>query len=519
MSTSSTSHPIPIQELVAKGLAMVITITLFGWLANFSGVATTPRQVIAVCTFIGVICTTLFFWQYRLAAAFLGIALLIGTHVFTLKGMLAATELDIILFLIGMMTIVGVLKDLGLFTWIIQTVINFHKMTGWMFTLILCLLSAVLASLVDEVTSIIVMLALVFQVCDTLKLKPAPFVLISIMATNIGSSATMLGNPVGVFIGTKAGFTFGYFMNHAMPVALISLVLATGICMIWFRKDIRLMSERMLQHRAINQGLWPLFRIPHRRGLVILIATVGLIACHHQFELLLGLVGPGVLPEIAAQNRNAFLIVTPLIIAGLLMLYRPKRARHYIEHEVEWWTLLFFMMLFAVSGGLEQQGVTEELANKLNSLVTGGPKAMVPFVLFLSAIGSAFVDNIVFVAAFTPVIQVLQNTDSSFSILWWALLFGACFGGNITAIGSTANIVALGMFEKRYHTHIGFMQWLKIGALVGISTSFVAWAMLVLRPIPEAPDAAVTQPPPALAVEEVAAHTHCDITDIDARPK
>lgn len=516
MNTPNTSQPAPIIELVAKGVAMVAVITLFGWLANVSGIAAASRQVIAVCTFIGVICTTLFFWQYRVAAAFLGIAILIGTHVYTLKGMLAATELDIILFLIGMMTIVGVLKDLGLFTWLIQTVINFHKMDGWMFTGILCLLSALMASMVDEVTSIVVMLALVFQVCDTLKLRPAPFVLISIMATNIGSSATMLGNPVGVFIGTKAGFTFSYYLNHAMPVALVSLAVATGICMVWYRKEIRLMSERMAEHRTANEGLWPLFRIPHKRGLVILIATVGLIACHHQVELLLGLIGPGVLPEIAAQNKNAFLIVTPLIIAGLLMLYRPKRARHYIEHEVEWWTLLFFMMLFAVSGGLEAQGVTEALANKLNTLVTGGPKAMVPFVLFLSAIGSAFVDNIVFVAAFTPVIQVLQNTDSSFSILWWALLFGACFGGNITAIGSTANIVALGMFEKRYHTHIGFMKWLKLGALVGFSTTFVAWGMLVLRPIPHH-DAASAQTPPALTIEEAAAQARDTVSDVGER--
>lgn len=512
MGTSSTPRSTPLREYIAKVLVMIGITGLFGWLANYAGIAVETNQVISVCTFIVVICTTLFFWQYRLAAAFLGIALLIGTRVFTLKGMLAATELDIILFLIGMMTIVGVLKDLGLFTWLIQTVIRMKRMDGWLFTTILCLLSAVLASVVDEVTSIVVMLALVFQVCDTLKLKPAPFVLISVMSTNIGSSATMLGNPVGVFIGTKAGFTFGYFLWHATPVALAALFVTIIVCMVWFRKDIRLMSERMHQHRAANEGLSPLFRIPYRRGLVILIVTVGLIACHHQIEVLLGLVGPGVLPEIAAQNKNAFLIITPLIIAGLLMLYRPKRARHYIEHEVEWWTLLFFMMLFAVSGGLEQQGVTEELANKLNLLVKGGPKAMIPFVLFISAIGSAFVDNIVFVAAFSPVIQVLQNNDVGYSLLWWALLFGACFGGNITAIGSTANIVALGMFEKRYHQHIGFMEWLKIGSIVGLATTLVAWGIMTIMPIPHPPgaeEAAAAMEIPA--IEEVAEQPGVDL--------
>ena len=498
MSTSSNPHPVSVREQLAKTAALITITGTLGWLAHVAGIANQTNQIIAVCTFIAVICTTLFFWQYRLAAAFLGIALLIGTRVFTLKGMLAATELDIIFFLIGMMTIVGVLKDLGLFTWLIQSVIGFRKMNGWIFTIILCLLSAIMASVVDEVTSIVVMLALVFQVCDTLKLKPTPFVLISVMATNIGSSATMLGNPVGVFIGTKAGFTFSYFLQHATPVAAVCLAVASATCMVWFRKDLRLMSVRMAERRSANEGLGPLFRIPHRRGLVILLGTVALIACHHQFELLLGLVGPGVLPEIAAQNKNAFLIITPLIVAGLLMFYRPNRARHYIDHEVEWWTLLFFMMLFAVAGGLEQQGVTEELANKLNALVTGGPKAMIPFVLFVSAIGSAFVDNIVFVAAFTPVIQVLQSNDASFSILWWAILFGACFGGNITAIGSTANIVALGMYEKLYHAHIGFMEWLKIGTVVGLLTSLVAWGMMAALPA-FAPEGARHQVRPALS--------------------
>jgi Na+/H+ antiporter NhaD/arsenite permease-like protein len=482
MSTSSNPHPVSVKTRLAKFAALLAVTATLGWLANLAGIAAEGRQLVAVCTFIAVICTTLFFWEYRLAAAFLGIALLIATRVFTLKGLLAATELDIILFLIGMMTIVGVLKDLGLFTWIIQTVIGLRRMNGWLFTLILGLLSAVMASLVDEVTSIIVMLALVFQVCDTLKLKPAPFVLIAVMATNIGSSATMLGNPVGVFIGTKAGFSFGYFLEHATPVAAVCILVAITACMIWYRREIRLMSVRMIERRAANEGLGPLFRIPHRRGLAILLGTVALIACHHRFELLLGLVGPGVLPDIAAQNKNAFLIVTPLIVAGLLMFYRPNRARHYIEHEVEWWTLLFFMMLFAVAGGLAQQGVTAELANKLNAMVTGGPQAMVPFVLFISAVGSAFVDNIVFVAAFTPVIQVLQNTDPGFSLLWWALLFGACFGGNITAIGSTANIVALGMYEKRYHAQVGFLEWLKIGSIVGLLTGLTAWGLMAALP-------------------------------------
>jgi len=454
-------------------MALIVSATGVG--TYLIGVAPTSLAQVSVCTFVGVICTTLFFWPHRVAVAFLGIAILIGSRAMSLRGLLHATELDIIFFLIGMMIIVGALKDLGVLTWIIQIIINQKRMTGMLFVIILSILSAVLSSVIGEVSSIVVVLALVFQVCETLKVRATPFVLIAVLCTNIGSAATMLGNPVGIFIGNKAGFTFSQFILGATPIALAALVVTTITLLVWYRKDVRDMSEQMELHRLHNQGLGPLLRIPHRRGLFVLAATIGIIVFHHQIETFLGLAG--------VENKNAFLIITPLVIAGILMMYRPQRARHYVEHDVEWWTLLFFMLLFAIAGSMEEQHVTHNMADQLMKLVTGGPDAMVPFVLVFSSIGSAFVDNIVFVAAFTPVIQALVERSAEFNVLWWTLLFGACFGGNITAVGSTANIIALGYLEKRGHVHIGFREWLKIGAIVGLLTGLVAWALLMVMPV------------------------------------
>ncbi len=480
---SDTSAPETSAQILTK-IAIMTAITAFaGWGCHRIGIAPTSLSVIAVCTFIATICTTLFFWTHRVAIAFLGIAVLIGSRAMTLKGVLEATELDIIFFLIGMMIIVGALKDLGFLTWIIQSIINRKKMTGTTFTLILCFLSAILSSVLGEVSSIIVVMALVFQVCDTLKIKATPFVMISVLCTNIGSAATMLGNPVGIFIGNKAGFTFGQFLIGATPIALMCTFITLVFLRFWYRKAIQEMTVKMEQHRKMNKGLGPLVRLPFKRGLFVLLATVLVIAFHHQIENALQLTG--------ANNKNAFLIMTPLIAAGLLMIYRPKHARSYVEHDVEWWTLIFFMLLFAIAGGLAAQGVTHNMAVKLSEVVTGGPKAMLPLVLCITSLGSAFVDNIVFVAAFTPVIQSLVSASPEYSVLWWALLFGACFGGNITAIGSTANIVALGLLEKRAHAGIAFLEWLKIGSLVGLITALVAWAMLSFMPIPRprlAPD-------------------------------
>ena len=476
-------------------LALIVCGVTFGGLEV--GLATNTMQAMTLAVFASVISTTLLFWERRVGVAFIGVALLVACKAMTLKSVVLGAELDIILFLVGMMIIVGVLKDLGFLTWIIQVIISRKRMTGISFTAILCVLSAILASVVDEVSSIVVVLALVFQVCDTLKLRPHPFVLIAVMATNIGSSATMLGNPVGIYIGSHAGFTFSQFLVGATPVAFVALVCTFLITVFWFRKDIHEMSKAMENHRKL--GLGPAAKIPYKAGLFVLLTTVVVIAFHHQIEELLGLTG--------SDNKNAFLIMTPLVIAGILMIFRPSRARHYVEHEVEWWTLLFFMLLFAISASLSHNGITRNLADTLTQHVKGGPNGMIPFVIVLSSLGSAFVDNIVFVASFTPVVQDMMKISSEYSVLWWALLFGACYGGNITVVGSTANIVASGLLEKHGYHPVKFGDWIKIGALVGVVSGVVAWVMLLVMPVPkpasalsdvQAPQVEVqsAQPPP-----------------------
>ena len=460
-----------------------------------AGLATNVTQALNIAVFASVITTTLLFWERRVGVAFIGVALLIASKAMTLRQMLLGTELDIILFLVGMMIIVGVLKDLGFLTWVIQAIISMKKMSGVSFTAILCVLSAVLASVVDEVSSIVVVLALVFQVCETLKLRPHPFVLIAVMATNIGSSATMLGNPVGIYIGNKAGFTFSQFLVGATPVAFVSLLCTFLITLFWFRNDIRAMSEAMATHR--KTGLGPSAKIPYKAGLFVLVATVVAIAFHHQVEGYLGL-------NVIEGNHNAFLIMTPLVVAGLLMILRPSRARHYVEHDVEWWTLLFFMLLFTISASLSTNGITANLAKTLTQHVKGGPTGMIPLVVVISSLGSAFVDNIVFVASFTPVVQELMKMSSDYSVLWWALLFGACYGGNITVVGSTANIVASGLLEKHGQHPIKFSDWIKIGAMVGLVTGIVAWVMLLVMPTPTPPEQHGDAGQPAAQVEQAA---------------
>ncbi len=453
----------PLARGIVRTVGMFAMAAVVAFLTHASSL--TFEQVMSASVFTLIIMATLLFWNFRLAIAFLGIGCLMMLGVMDLPSLIAESKLDVILFLIGMMITVGVLKDLGLFTWIILTIISSKGMTAKRFVALSCVLGAIMACLVDEVTSIVFISALIFQVCDTLKLKPVPFIMMAVMATNIGSAGTMLGNPVGILIGQNASppLSFADFMQWSFPLMCVEFVIVFFLLLWLFRRDIAAMDVKLLERRAMGMALGPIVRVPYARSLLILGLLVLLLALHSSMERWLSL------------PANTMLIMTPLILSGALMIWRHNHARKYIEHDVEWWTLMFFMMLFAVAGTLEHTKVTAALADGFAATFGDRLVVLVPVILALSAIGSAFVDNIVFVAAFMPVVTKLEATP-----LLWALLHGACLGGNITMIGSTANIVSLGMMEKRYRTGVNFFAWFKTGLLVGAVSCLVAWAGIVL---------------------------------------
>ena len=444
-------------------LAISIGIGMAG--AKFAGF--TEKQVIASSVFLAIILGTLFFWTFRLSIAFLGLTVLIFTHSLDIEHFVASAELPVILFLVGMMIVVGSLRDLGFFTWVVQALISIPKMTGRKFIVATSIASALLACAVDEVTSIIFIATLIFQVCNRLKLNPTPYIIICVLCTNVGSAGTMMGNPVGIFIGTKAGLTFGDFFKWAFPIMLVALASCVGITLLWFRKELNEFDERLKERMDRQLSLVPKVTVPYKRGLAVLLFTLAFIASHHALE------------EALHLGKNSILLVAPLACAGIIMIFKRDRARYYVEHEVDWWTLLFFMLLFAIAGTLEHTEVTKVIADGFVNLCGDKPAILIPSIMATTAIGSAFVDNVIFVAAFSPVITALGETVPSMP-LWWALLFGACFGGNITLIGSTANIVALGMLEKQSHSHVGFIQWLKIGSLSALIACAIAWGMLTV---------------------------------------
>ena len=421
----------------------------------------TVDQAVACGVFVGIILGTLFFWNFRLAVAFLGLAVLMFKKALNIPHFVESCELNVILFLVGMMVVVGALRDLGFFTWVVQMIVSMPRLTAWKFVSVTALASALLACAVDEVTSIIFVTTLIFQVSDRLKLDPTPYILIAVLCTNVGSAGTMMGNPVGILIGSKGGLSFGDYMVWAFPLMLSALLVTLALTLLFYRKALREFDEKLKARLAQGLTLVPVIRIPYKAGLTLLVLTVLAISSHHQLEALLKL------------DPNTVLYIAPLICAGVVMICKPERARHYIEDEVDWWTLLFFMMLFAVAGTLTYTGVDQVMAKAFSRAAGSDTHTLVPLIFASSAVGSAFVDNVIFVASFCPVIDQLSLNVQSMP-LWWALLFGACFGGNITMIGSTANIVALGMLEKHTGRHMTFFRWLKVGLPVTVLAGAVA---------------------------------------------
>jgi Na+/H+ antiporter NhaD/arsenite permease-like protein len=452
-------------------LLLFFLSSLLGYLGFRAGL--NMRQAIVVSVFAMSIIGTLFFWDFRLSFVFIGSSICLLVRAVTLDDFINFASLDVILFLISIMIIVGMMKESGFFFWIITMLLRIKNLNGQNLFLILMMASALFSALMGEVASIIIIVAVIFNITMFLEVSPLPLVISSIMATNIGSAATVLGNPVGVLIAARGGLSFEDFLIHAFPVTLFVLVIIIWILTIWYRQYIRDLTEKLKPFQE-DKGFLYLISIPADRktkiSIGIFLVTIALVALHHRLELLLHL------------KENTLLIMMPVFSAGVVLIYRNEKAKYYVEREVEWNSLLFFMFLFAQAGVIQSTGVADFVARKIFHAIGNQPQILSAVLLWISGSLSSFLDNVVAVASFIPIVKGLESLQFDLKPLWWALLFGACYGGNITLIGSTANIVALGLLEKEGHEPVSFWYWLKIGLVVGLVSMGIALIIMISFP-------------------------------------
>ena len=444
----------------------------FGLLAGVLSVAVVaglnPSQVLAVGIFSTFILGTLFYWQFRLAFALTGITALLATRLLDIPHLIEFANVEIILFLIAMMIVIGFLEERRFFETLMERLLDRVSHRAPLFFPVMMALAMLTAALVDEVTSILFMTSLTLHLTKKLKLDPFPFVVMIVLATNIGSSATVVGNPIGVLIAMRAGLAFGDFLRWATPISLACLALGIGICMLYYRKPLAEMARGIARTREKAIQETHSTRKEFRLAAVLFGLTIGGLILHHAAERHLGL------------EKNTLLLGFPFLMAGVCLFIEGEKSRALVEKRVDWWTLAFFLLLFASVGTLRYVGVTDRIASGLKTLAGANPGLLLALVLVISGALTAVLDNILVVATFIPILADLAASGVMAGGLWWALLFGGTLGGNATMIGSTANIVAVGMLEKENHT-VRFGQWLGPGLAVTLPTLALAFVLLLLQ--------------------------------------
>lgn len=447
----------------------------------------TPPQTLAVAGFCLMLYGAIFFWKFRLAFASCGIALLLSLNLLDIPHLVEFAGLDIIFFLIAMMTVIGFLEEKHFFEHLIDAMLLRVGPHPKRILVLMMIFACVAAALVDEVTSILFMVAAMLNLLGRSKVNPAPFILMLVFATNIGSSATVVGNPIGVLIALRSGLTFLDFIRWAMPIAVVCLAVTIPLCLKLFAKDIKALKgalsgargEHQIEHmveeehgtrRGLRQAGW-LF------GLVIL----GLVL-HHALEHWLGL------------PKNTMLLAVALLGAGVALAITGERSRELLEKRVDWITLSFFLMLFASVGTLKQMGVTGVIAQRIIALSGGSIPLLTTLFGWSAWLLTSIMDNVLAVATFIPIVHGVSQAGLQTFPLWWAMLLGGTLGGNATLVGSTANIVAAGVLERRKVGEITFGYWLKPGLVVALVTMVVALGLVLLQlPLmPHAVTAAVT---------------------------
>ncbi len=395
----------------------------------------------------------------RTIIALFGAVLMVIFHILTQERAFEVVDFNTIGLLVGMMIIVIILKKTGVFQYIAIRTAKASKGDPWKIMLMFSVVTAIASALLDNVTTILLIAPVTLVITDTLKLTPTPFIFAEIFAANIGGTATLIGDPPNIMIGGATGLGFMDFATNLAPVVVVVFIATMYLMRIIFKHHLKVDpkdKKKMLEfdeHRTIQDK-----KLLIKSGIVLGLTIVGFII--HQ----------------AVHLESATIA---LFGAALLMLISNAEPDE-ILMEIEWSTVFFFIGLFILVGSLEEVGIIRLLAEKLVNLTHGDMRITAMLILWMSAIISAFVDNIPFVATMIPLIQNMQLISGmDVTSLWWALALGACLGGNGTIVGASANVIAAGMLEKR-GIKVNFVQYMKLGFPLMIVSIIISTIYLLL---------------------------------------
>jgi len=427
-----------------------------------------PGALLPVVVFVAVYLFISLELLNKAVAALLGVAVLIVLGTIDLHEAMGFVDFETLLLLLGMMAIVAVLRQSGFFA--ILTV-KVAKLTGGSPVKILILFSAVTATLsafLDNVTTVLIMVPMVIELTRGMGMDPKLHVIVQAMVSNVGGTATLIGDPPNIIIGSKVGLTFNQFVLYlGLPVLLAFLAM---VAFVW--------ATHRESFRPIETSLAKLFAVQ------LLIDKIEADFLNEPLDrrFLAKSLGATLLTLVLFVTQTLTHLTPGVVAVGMAMLLFTVTRVEVEEmlHEIEWSTLLFFSGLFILVGALEAKGVIEWIARQVFLRVGDNPYVMVLTVLWVSGIVSGFLDNIPFTITMIPIVRLmLEAHPLPHNLLWWALSLGACLGGNLTLIGASANIVSAGM-ARRYGYAITFMEYFKTSAAATVLSLMVASAVLSL---------------------------------------
>ncbi|WP_456367970.1 SLC13 family permease [Thermococcus sp.] len=419
-----------------------------------------PMELTALAIFIGVYAFIMSEKIHRTVAAMFGASIILLLKVVPWEKVPDYLDLDTILLLAGMMVVVNIARESGLFEYIAIKTAKLSKGSPMRVLLLFSVVTAFISAFLDNVTTVLLLTPMLLYITKKMDIDPVPFLLSEIFASNIGGTATLIGDPPNIMIGSAAGLSFNEFLLNMGPIALVDLFATVAIIYLAYRAEMKVhedvesmaMTIMSLDERdAIKDPV--LFK----KSIAVLIGVVIGFFFHDKL---------GVEPAVIALTG-----------ASVLLLWGGTSPEHALE-KVEWATLFFFGGLFIIVGSLVETGVISQVSRWMVNHIHGEGEAIL-IISWFSAISSSVVDNIPFTATMIPLIKAMAGYLNTYP-LWWALSLGACLGGNGTAIGASANVVVIGI-AYREGIRITFSDFLKVGMTIMIVTVAIGTAIIWFR--------------------------------------
>jgi Na+/H+ antiporter NhaD/arsenite permease-like protein len=361
--------------------------------------------------------------------------------------------------LFGMMLFVAVVRQSGLFEFLAIKCAKLAKGDPWHIMVLFAILTAVLSAFLDNVTTVLLIGPMTLTICELLKINPMPFFMVEIMSSNVGGTATLIGDPPNIMIGSGAGLTFADFICYDGPVCVIILVVFIGIFYFLYGRHLTSTPEARAVVMELDESETIRDKGLMHKSVVMILVVIVAFMLHGQLQLESSMIA--------------------LAAAAIMLLIGGQDIEEMIL-GVEWTTIGFFAGLFVVVGGMVQTGVIDMLAQALIDVTGGDPILTMLVILVASAIISSILDNIPFTATMIPIILYMGTQGIDVWPLWWALSLGACLGGNGTLIGASANVVLSGISTREGYP-ITFMSFLKVGfPLMMVSIIIAAIYLMVV---------------------------------------